>query len=295
MALVFSLLNRQNLRVTARVRQLAGPGASRGEGGGPARRGSADLIADLLARIPFCMAALRGGGEERLAHLRERFGRAGIYSQHAPTIFLAVRVFLASAGVPLALGVGLAHLLPPARVLPAGVVLAGFGLLAPSLWLDARIARWQAALRRGLPDTMDMLVLCLEGGSSFSASFQCVLGELLRAHPELGGELEIVRHETLLGKTPGEAMQKFGRRCGLEEVTTLAAVLLQNERYGVSVAKALSLHADTMRQQRQQRAEELAQKAAVKILFPTLLCIFPAIFIVVLGPAAFQISRMFAR
>ena len=142
---------------------------------------------------------------------------------------------------------------------------------------------------------MDLLVLCLEGGTSLSAAFQHVLGELRLAHPELGGEMEIVQHEMLLGKTAGEAMQRFAQRCDLEEVRTLAGVLLQNERYGVSVSKALRIHADTMRQQRQQRVEEMAQKAAVKILFPTLLCIFPAIFIVVLGPAAYQIARLFSR
>jgi tight adherence protein C len=107
--------------------------------------------------------------------------------------------------------------------------------------------------------------------------------------------MEIVQHEMLLGSTAGEALQKFGTRCGLEEVRTLAGVLLQNERYGVSVAKALRIHADAMRQQRQQRVEEQAQKAAVKILFPTLLCIFPAIFIVILGPAAYRIMSIFAQ
>jgi tight adherence protein C len=138
-------------------------------------------------------------------------------------------------------------------------------------------------------------VLCVEGGISLTAALQHVTLELHRAHPGLAGEMEVVQHEMLLGKTAGEAVQKFGERCDLEEVRTLASVLLQNERYGVSVARALRIHADGMRQQRRQRAEEQAQKAAVKILFPTLLCIFPAIFLVVLGPAAFRILAVFAR
>jgi tight adherence protein C len=175
------------------------------------------------------------------------------------------------------------------------LVLMGGGWMVPGLWLDSRVKRWQGMLRRGLPDAIDMLVLCLEGGASLSAAFQQVLNELRLAHPELAGELDIVQQETLLGKTTGEAFQAFGRRCDLEEVRALASVLVQNERYGVSVAKTLRLHAETMRQQRQYRAEELAQKAAVKILFPMVLCIFPAVFIVVLGPAAFQIARMFNR
>jgi tight adherence protein C len=90
-------------------------------------------------------------------------------------------------------------------------------------------------------------------------------------------------------------MQKLAARSDLEELRNLASVIAQSERYGTSVVKALRIHADTLRQQRQQRAEETAQKAAVKILFPTLLCIFPAIFIVILGPAAYQILAIFSR
>jgi tight adherence protein C len=95
--------------------------------------------------------------------------------------------------------------------------------------------------------------------------------------------------------TPGQALRKFGDRCGLNEVRDLASILLQSERHGASVARALRHHADAWRLERQQQAEEHAQKAAVKILFPTLLCIFPVIFVVLLGPAAAQLSKLFSR
>jgi tight adherence protein C len=150
-------------------------------------------------------------------------------------------------------------------------------------------------LRRGVADMLDMLVLCLEGGVSMTAAMQRVTGELHWAHPLLAGEMNIVQRKIALGMSPGEALKQFGDRCALEEVRDLAAVLLQSERFGASVVKALRIHADTSRQERQQRAEEKAQKASVKILFPTLLCIFPAIFIVLLGPAAFQIVAMFSK
>src|SRR5439155_20687801 len=110
-----------------------------------------------------------------------------------------------------------------------------------------------------------------------------------------GGELDIIQREMQMGLSCGEAMKKFAGRCDLEEVRNLASVLLQSERFGAGVVKALRIHADTARQERQQRAEEVAQKAAVKILFPTLLCIFPAIFIVILGPAAYQIAGMLSK
>jgi tight adherence protein C len=107
--------------------------------------------------------------------------------------------------------------------------------------------------------------------------------------------MNIVQREIQLGLSAGEAFKKLGDRCDLDEMRNLASVLLQSERFGASVVKALRIHADSCRLERQQRAEEMAQKAAVKILFPTLLCIFPAIFIVVLGPAAYQIANMFSQ
>jgi tight adherence protein C len=283
--LVFLLLNRDGLRATARARRLGGALSGQPSPGWAQRA---------LARLPLVGRAVLAAHDLDQAR-RLRFARAGIYSPQAPAVFRAARWLLAGLGLGAGLAVALSLALAPPRALLACVVLPGVGLIVPGLWLDARAARWQASLRRGLPDAIDMLVLCLEGGVSLTAAFQHVTADLRLAHPDLGGELELVQQEMLLGHTAGEAIQKFGNRCGLEEVRSLAAVLVQNERFGVSVARALRIHADAMRQQRQQRAEEMAQKAAVKILFPTLLCIFPAIFIVVLGPAAYRILAIFSQ
>jgi len=150
-------------------------------------------------------------------------------------------------------------------------------------------------LRRGLPDALDMIVLCVEGGVSLTSALQRVTAELQTAHPTLGLEMNVAQREMMLGLSPGEAFQKLAHRTGLDEARSLSNVLLQAERYGAGLVKALRIHADTLRHQRQQKAEEMAQKAAVKILFPTLLCIFPAIFIVILGPAAFKIAEIFSK
>ena len=119
--------------------------------------------------------------------------------------------------------------------------------------------------------------------------------DLELVHPTLTAELNIALREMQMGLSAGEAVKRLGERCGLDDLRDLAAVLLQSERYGAGVAKALRIHADVYRQDRQQRAEEMAQKAAVKILFPTLLCIFPAIFIVLLGPAAYQMANVLSK
>jgi tight adherence protein C len=274
-------------RVLARLRELPA------EEGPPPEKAAGGRAWSALPRVG---GLLLPGGPEPLARLRTRLSRAGIQGPQAPRVFLGVK-FLALTVLPAAAGLVplLLGLLTPPWALLAGALAGGVGLVAPGLWLDTLAARRRAALRRALPDALDMLVLCLEGGISLAAALQRVTGELRRAHPTLADEMEVVQRETQLGQAAGDALKRFGDRADLEEVRNLASVILQAERYGGGLVKALRVHADGCRMERQHRAEELAQKAAVKILFPMLLCIFPAIFIVVLGPAAYHLADLFAR
>ena len=133
-----------------------------------------------------------------------------------------------------------------------------------------------------------MLILCLEAGVSLPAALQRVTDELHLVHPLLGQELRAIEGQMRLGLSPAQALKRFGEKSGLIELRDLASILLQSEQTGASIVKALRAHADDSRQDRYASAQEHAQKTAVKILFPMLLCIFPAVFIVLLGPAAFQ-------
>jgi tight adherence protein C len=169
------------------------------------------------------------------------------------------------------------------------------GLLAPSFWLSGQVKKRQRLLRNALPDALDIMVLSVEGGASLGAALNWVAEEIPPVHPALGTELILVQREVQLGLSAGEAFQGFADRCGIPEARDLAGALIQSEKYGASIGKALRTYSDNARQERQLWAEEVAQKAAVKILFPMLLCIFPAMFIVLLGPAAFQMSKMFVR
>ena len=119
--------------------------------------------------------------------------------------------------------------------------------------------------------------------------------ELRTAHPLLAAELNIVQREIQLGRSPGESLRQMGQRTDLEEIRSLASVIIQAEQFGASLVKSLRVHAETLRLKRQQRAEEMAQKAATKILFPTLLFIFPAIFVVILGPAVIHVTNIFNK
>jgi tight adherence protein C len=272
-------------RAVARLRQL-----STGERA-PERGSMSEIVLSALPRVGELLVPEEGTLHRRL---RARLGRAGFYGPQALPVFLAAQLLLAAA-LPLLLALPpyLLGVLPERYAILLGVVAMGVGVLIPGFWVDVRRNQRQAIFRKALPDALDMLVLCVEGGVSLTAAVQRVTSEMQAAHPLLAAELNIAQREMQLGLSVGQALHKFGERCDLEDVRDLASVMLQSERFGASVVKALRIHADTCRQERQARAEEMAQKAAVKILFPTLLCIFPATFIVVLGPAAYQIAQMF--
>jgi tight adherence protein C len=228
-------------------------------------------------------------GEKTL--LQARLIHAGLYGRQAMAIFMGIKLILTLIPIAIGLCVWLGGLLPTTEGLMIAGAMGIGGLVGPSFWLDYRKNKRQTSFRRALPDALDLLVICLEGGLSLPAALRRVSSELRTAHPLLCFELTIVQREIQLGSSPGEALQKMGIRTDLEEIRSLASVITQSERFGASLVKSLRVHAETLRLKRQQRAEEMAQKAAIKVLFPTLLFIFPAIFIVILGPAAFQIME----
>jgi tight adherence protein C len=251
-----------------------------------------EIAATALPRVGSLVTPNDG---ERLARMKTRLTEAGIYGPNAVAILLGVQVLLAvllplAAALPCALG-----LLPWWYAISGTLVGVGVGILAPGMWVSHQRNKRQNELRRGLPDAIDMMVLCAEAGLGMSPALQRITAELQLVHPALARELNIILREVQLGLSVGDGLKKFGDRCGLAEVRDLAGVILQAERYGTSSVKALRLHSESCRLERQQRAEEKAQRAAVKIMFPTLLCIFPAIFVVILGPAAYQIAEMFSR
>jgi tight adherence protein C len=221
--------------------------------------------------------------------LKERIVRAGLYKPGAIAAFTGLRLLLIAIPVALALVASGAGWLPRSQALIYGVMAAILATVAPGFWLDFLTRARQSKVRRSLPDVLDVMIVCLEGGLNLQSTLSRVGRELGAAHPLLAHELGIVEREIELGRTTGDAMRQFARRFDLEELRSLTSVISQSERYGASVVQALLVYSDGMRIKRRQRAEEMAQKASVKMVFPTLLCIFPGIFVVLLGPAAIQI------
>jgi tight adherence protein C len=283
--LLFLLLSGSKTRVDARLEELAdrGPGAP-----------DLDRMAQVAQlTLPRLGKVLIPKSEAERTRLQTRLIHAGFYSRQALAVFLGVKFLLIVGPVILGLVAGSLGLV----TIQMGLILGAFagivGMIGPSFWLDWMKGRRQTSFRRAIPDALDVLVICLEGGLSLAAALNRVAQELKSAHPVLAMELNIVQREVQLGRSEGEAMRQFADRSDLEEMRGLAAVIVQSERYGAGLVRALRTHAEVLRTRRMQHAEEMAQKAATKMLFPTVLFILPGIFIVVLGPAVIQILDVF--
>lgn len=224
---------------------------------------------------------------ERVSALRRSLAMAGIYSPAAFRLVIGAKVILLGVGL-----VGGYFLGSMFEQMLLGVSLGGLvGYLAPVAWLKIRIAEHQKELNYGLPDALDLMVVCIEAGLTIDSAMQRVGQELMLAHPRLSRELEITHMETRVGLSRADALRNMATRTGNASVQSLIAMLIQAERFGTSIAKALRVHADSMRVNRQQAAEELAGKASVKLSFPLVLFIFPATFIVLAGPTLIELMN----
>jgi tight adherence protein C len=165
------------------------------------------------------------------------------------------------------------------------------GYLLPELWLGWRVRSRQHRLRKGLPDALDLLVICIEAGLGLDQALLRVSQELHITHRELSEELQLVNLEMRLGKTRIDALRELARRTGLDDIKALVAMLIQTERFGTSIAQSLRVHADDLRVRRRQRAEEMGAKTSVKMVPPLVFFIFPALMVVILGPAVITLLR----
>lgn len=171
----------------------------------------------------------------------------------------------------------------------------GLGYLAPDFWLGRRIKARQARIRRGLPDVLDLMVVCIEAGLSLDQATMRTGEELRISHPDISDEIGVLVLEQRAGRARAEAWKNFADRTDVDSVRNLVSVLVQSEQFGTSIAKTLRVHADTLRTQRRQTVEEKAAKTTVKLVFPLVLFIFPSLFLVTLGPAAIIMAESFQK
>ncbi|HEV3109535.1 MAG TPA: type II secretion system F family protein [Candidatus Binataceae bacterium] len=221
--------------------------------------------------------------------LNQMLLQAGFTGSNALRIYGAVRVGSAVVGAVLALAVSLianGHL---TSVCTAGGAVAGF--LIPSYYLAAHARRRQRAIARDLSDTLDLLVVSVEAGLALQEAIKMVGAEAERYGRPIGSELGLVTSEMLAGASLGQALRAWAKRTAVEDIKPLAATLIQSEQLGAQIAPALRASSDALRAKRRLQAEEMAQKAGVKILFPLVLFVLPAMFLVILGPPLIQSLR----
>lgn len=224
---------------------------------------------------------------ESFERLRLRLQRAGFRRESALVIFLGSRIGLALSLPMLVVLSPLRMLMPVGLENLAPLLAAGLGYVAPSTWLDLRARERRDAIDRELPGALDLMVVCIEAGLGLIQSLARVSSELRRSCPVVAAEFELVQLESRAGKANTDALRGLARRTGVREVSVLVAMLTQTERFGTSLADALRVHCDTMRTARMQRAEEMAAKAPLKMLFPTAMILF-ALMGLILGLAAIR-------
>ena len=231
----------------------------------------------------------------QMSKLQQQLMHAGYRSPMAPNVILSIKVGLA---ILIPLGLFFSPFLANAKpavipiILGAGAVV-GFAL--PSYYLRSKVSSRQQRISRELPDVLDLLAISVEAGLGLDAAVARVSREMAASSPVLGAELNFTSLELRAGIPRAMALKNLGSRCGVEEVVSLVSMLNQADRFGVSVGRSLRVHSDTVRTKRKQRLEEKAAKIPLKLLFPVLFLIFPAIMAVMAGPAILRVMESFAK
>jgi len=264
-----------------RLRQLATPGGS--AEGFESNLALVDSIDSRFKSLPGVPKS-----PKEMGRLRRRLAMAGYTSPTAVVLYA-----LANLVSPVLLG-----LVATATVgVRSGWLLvlfaAAVGYLLPGLLLARKIERRKREIREGLPDALDLFIVCVEAGSGLDQAIIKASDELGLSYPSLAYELRLITTEIRAGKPRVEAFKNFAARTKVDDVQSLVALLVQTDKFGTSLAQALRTHADTSRTKRRQNAEERAGKLGVKLVFPLVLFLFPALYVVILGPAVITFFRVF--
>ena len=263
-----------------RLREVSGPAAS------VARESLTDTPDPALRKLSMMLPK----SAKEMRQLRRQLVRAGYYNVSAAVYFSAAKV-----AVPLTLGSLPLLLLGTSDGLLPAALGAVLGYLVPDLVLARQTRARKKLIENGLPDVLDLLIVCMEAGSSLDQGIVKASDELEVAHPVLAHELRLITTEIRASVPRLDAFTNFARRTDVEDVRELVTMLRQTDRFGTSVTHALRIHAETSRTRRRQRAEERAAKIGVKLVFPLVMCVFPAVYVVCIGSAVVAIYNTFVK
>jgi tight adherence protein C len=277
-AAAYALMPRRAMAIDRRLEELAAARDDR-EPEAPRYQSLTSLLLRLGERAP--------KNPKELGSVRLRLTQAGFRRSEAVTIFFGIRVALAL--LLFALLSTSIFVRPNLTLALAGL---GLGYILPGMVL-ARLAKRRAhRIRLSLADALDLLVVSVEAGLGLDAALTRVGAELAFAYPDLSDELRLVNLELRAGKPRAEALRNLADRTGVDDLNSLTTMLIQTDKFGTSVAQSLRVYSETLRTKRRQRAEEAAAKTGVKMVFPLVFCIFPAIWVVTIGPAAIKFVQV---
>ncbi len=287
---VMNAFSKEDSRATERLAELREPAARD-------KKKSGKGLGKVLAQAAPAMAkALGPKSELEQNDLRVRLANAGFNQANSTQMYLAIKVAMLGIGALLGGGVGMLTYGPTQKGFFSIGIAAGVCFYLPELILRLMASSRKQKIFLSLPDALDLLVVCVEAGLGLDAGLRRIADELEDAHPELCGEIALCNMQVQMGRVRRDVLHDLGVRTGVDDVKALAAILIQAERFGSSIAQALRVQSDAMRVKRRQIAEEKAQKTAVQMLFPMVLFIFPGIFVVLVGPAAIKMmDQMFTN
>jgi tight adherence protein C len=281
---VVTMFYKKESRATERLKEMRDPRLRRtGQSDSGAMNNMIERAAPTLSK------ALDSGDEQEQSKLKIRLANAGFSKPNAPRNFLAIKMVSLVLGLLFGGAYGFASIENNSWM--AWVIGAGAGFYMPEAILTLMKMSRQSKIFLQLPDALDLLVVCVEAGLGLDAGMRRVSEELSTGAPEVCQELATANMQLQMGKPRREVLHDLGIRTGVDDMRALAAILIQADRFGSSIAQALRVQSDSMRVKRRQMAEEKAQQTAVKMIFPLVLFIFPGIFVVLVGPAGIQLME----
>jgi tight adherence protein C len=295
---VYWLLYKPQSAATERLRRL-GVKEGGGAGNGPNVQSvvlpEESPAVEIAQRIAQPLNKLVPASATEAKKLQKQLMHAGFRSQEAPMIYRAIQL-ASMAGFPLLVALACAVIAYPLQKALVYIILAFVaGFFLPRYLLKRITRSRQRDLRWGLADALDLMVISVEAGLGLNAAMMKVSSELMEVHHAIAVEFELANLEIRVGRDRDEALRNLAERTGVDDLRSLVAMLIQTDKFGTSIAKGLRIFSDSLRTKRRQRAEQEAQKAAVKLLFPLACFLFPTLFIAILGPAALNLIDVLGK
>ncbi len=287
--LLLDFLTAQKSRAVERLDELKNPALRRGKESAAVKK--TDAMTRVLEKASLASRPLQPKNEFEASKLRAKLASGGFRSEMAPNVYLGLKFlglvigFVSSGGVMLIFN-GITK-----NTLLVTAFTSGLMFFTPDIVMWWLIKRRKQAIFHALPDTLDLLVVCVEAGLGLDQAMRKVTEEMGNVAPVICEEFTLCNFQLQMGRSRSDVLHELGTRTGVDDLRSLSAILIQADKFGSSIAQALRVQSDSMRTRRRQLAEEKAAKTAVKLIFPLVLFIFPGIFVVLVGPAAIQIVR----